>query len=144
MKKLFVAIVIGLALYGFLAHTPNVVPPQERQPYTADDPLTRAYRNRQSNVQVRGAGVVSRVFPDDTKGSRHQKFIVRLPSGQTLLISHNIDLAPRIESLHQGDTVEFYGEYEWNEKGGVVHWTHHDPTRRHVGGWLRHKGISYQ
>ncbi len=106
--------------------------------------LQNAYENRQSNVQVQGSGTVSHILSDDTKGSRHQKFILRLSSGQTILIAHNIDLAPRIATLQKGDTVSFYGEYEWNAKGGVVHWTHRDPRGRHVDGWLRHDGILYQ
>jgi hypothetical protein len=76
-----------------------------------------------NNTQVRGAGVVERTLSDDNDGSRHQRFILRLASGQTLLVAHNIDLAPRVANLRTGDTVEFSGEYEWNEKGGVVHWT---------------------
>ena len=74
----------------------------------------------------------------------HQKFILKLSSGQTLLISHNIDMAPRINSLKKGDTIDFYGEYEWNSKGGVVHWTHHDSRGNHVGGWLKHNDVTYQ
>ena len=106
--------------------------------------IKSAYENHQSDVQVKGSGIVIRILKDDNKGSRHQKFILKLSSGQTVLIAHNIDLAPRINSISKGDQVQFYGEYEWNKKGGVVHWTHHDPKGRHVGGWLKHKGSTYQ
>ncbi|HEY1042533.1 MAG TPA: DUF3465 domain-containing protein [Telluria sp.] len=103
-----------------------------------------AYEDRRSDVQVQGSGLVSRLLPDDNDGSRHQRFILRLESGLTVLVAHNVDLAPRIDSLQQGDEVGYYGEYEWNGKGGVIHWTHHDPRGSHVGGWLRHKGRTYQ
>ena len=69
---------------------------------------------------------------------------MKLDSGQTLLVAHNIDLAPRIDALEEGDTVAFKGQYEWNEKGGVVHWTHHDPDGRHPWGSLEHKGELYR
>jgi hypothetical protein len=84
------------------------------------------------------------MLADDNDGSRHQRFILEVAGGRTLLIAHNIDLAPRIAGLRAGDTVEFYGEYEWNDKGGVIHWTHHDPNGRHVDGWLKHRGRTYQ
>ena len=88
--------------------------------------------------------MVKKLLPDDNEGSRHQRFILSLPSGQTLLIAHNVDLAPRIPGLQVGDAVAFSGEYEWNSPGGVLHWTHHDPQRRHPGGWLQHEGKTYQ
>ena len=106
--------------------------------------VSRAWEQQLSDTQVRGYGVVEKVLPDDTKGSRHQRFIVRVGANHTVLIAHNIDLAPRVKGIARSDRVEFYGEYEWNEKGGVVHWTHHDPGGRHVGGWLKHDGTTYE
>ena len=109
-----------------------------------DSPIGRAFKNRTSNVQVEDAGVVTRILADDLAGSRHQRFIVRLKSGQTVLITHNIDVAPRVTGLKEGDSLRFYGEYVWNEKGGTVHWTHHDPDGKHVAGWVKHNGRTYQ
>ena len=97
-----------------------------------------------SGQQVQGAGMVLRVLSDDNDGSRHQRFILELSSGRTLLIAHNIDLAPRISSLSSGDSVSFYGQYESNPQGGVIHWTHRDPLGRHTAGWLEHNGRRYQ
>jgi cold shock CspA family protein len=119
------------------AYISNAVAADEQQ-------ISQAFSQQQSGIQVQSAGVVSRLLPDDNKGSRHQRFIITLSSGQTVLIAHNIDLAPRIDSLKTGDSVTFYGEYEYNDRGGVVHWTHHDPQGRHIGGWLKHQGQTYQ
>ncbi|MGH8204200.1 MAG: DUF3465 domain-containing protein, partial [Steroidobacteraceae bacterium] len=91
-----------------------------------------------------GEGRVSRILGDDSLGDRHQRFIVTLDSGQTVLIAHNIDLARRVEGLQVGDAVSFKGEYEWNDRGGVVHWTHDDQQGQHEAGWLRHRGRTYQ
>jgi hypothetical protein len=143
MKKLIVVVILGSAIYGFLNDNPDFTYFPVVQSQANDQQLTDAYQNRKSNLQVRGSGVVTRLLPDDLKGSRHQRFILRLSSGQTLLISHNIDLAPRINALKENDKIEFYGEYEWNAKGGVIHWTHYDPAGRHPDGWLKHHGVSY-
>ncbi|HQL50978.1 MAG TPA: DUF3465 domain-containing protein [Kiritimatiellia bacterium] len=113
-------------------------------PSSFDTVFADAYANRRSNIQVSGEGTVTKLLPDDNTGSRHQKFIVRLASGQTLLVAHNIDVAPRIGALRAGDRVQFSGEYEWSDRGGLVHWTHRTASGPHPGGWLRHGGRTYQ
>lgn len=110
----------------------------------SDELLAQLFSGGQSNVQVYGSGVVTSILSDDLDGSRHQRFIIELKSKQTLLIAHNIDLAPRIDGLNLNDRIEFFGEYEWNDKGGVIHWTHDDPEEIHVNGWIFHKNVIYQ
>ena len=153
MKRI-VAVAIAFAAVYFAAQS-GLLPRQHDDDSAAtnsrsaaaprtDGTLAVAFENHRSNVQVQGGGSVSKVLSDDNEGSRHQRFIVRLASGQTVLIAHNIDLAGRVSSLKPGDPVEFYGEYEWNERGGVVHWTHRDPQHSHVDGWIKHNGHTYQ
>lgn len=145
MRKLLLLAVAVSLIYGFVYEKGISIPLNiSLSSQSSDTTLQNAYKNRQSDLQVLGKGVVIKLLRDDLKGSRHQKFILKLSTGQTLLISHNIDLAPRINRLRTGDTVAFHGEYEWNSKGGVIHWTHHDPGGSHIGGWLKHKDKTYQ
>ena len=102
------------------------------------------YAEHASHVLVEDAGKVVKVLADDNQGARHQRFLVKVATGQTLLFAHNIDLAARVENVKIGDNVEFRGEYIWNEKGGIVHWTHHDPQGYHHDGWIKHNGSTYQ
>lgn len=106
--------------------------------------LQEAYDNHLSDIQVQGEGVVTRLLSDDLEGDQHQRFILRVSPKQTVLIAHNIDIAARVPSLNINDTVEFYGEYEWNVEGGVIHWTHHDPDGYHLDGWIKYSGNTYQ
>jgi len=106
--------------------------------------LEYAFNNQISNLQVEGEGIVAKVLRDDTEDIRHQRFILRISGEQTVLIAHNIDLAPRVENIKNGDKVKFFGEYEWNKKGGVIHWTHRDPNKKHVNGWIRYQDRQYQ
>lgn len=106
--------------------------------------LARAFAERTSDLEVEGQGTVAQLLTDDATGARHQRFIVQLISGQTLLIVHDIDIAPRVSSLQVGDTVSFKGEYVWNSQGGLVHWTHHDPTGSHEAGWIKCDGQTYE
>ena len=144
MKKILLVVAIAIVSYGIYQRNSDVQSSFSGHVSYNEDPIRKAYENRKSDVQVQGEGEVIRLLADDDDGSRHQKFIIRLSTGQTLLMAHNIDLAPRINTLSEGDRIEFYGEYEWNSKGGVIHWTHHDPNGNHVSGWIKHRGKTYQ
>lgn len=144
-KQIFLLSMLAIAYFGF----PETSSVSSNTPSTVyrnyhDKIIGNAFENQRNDLQVTGQGIVIRILPDDERGSRHQRFILQLASGQTLLIAHNIQLAPRIDKLSKGNKIEFKGEYEWSYKGGIVHWTHHDPLKRHADGWLKHNGRIYQ
>ena len=106
--------------------------------------LAELFATQKSDIQVQGKGTVIAILADDNNGTRHQRFIIKLANKQSLLIAHNIDLAPKIINLSIGDLIEFFGEYEWNDKGGIIHWTHYDPAGKHIDGWILHNDFFYQ
>jgi hypothetical protein len=110
---------------------------------TSNGEVETAFIEQRSGQWVETSGQVARLLADDNEGSRHQRFILDLGSGHTLLVSHNIDLARRLP-VTPGDQVALRGRYEWNARGGVVHWTHHDPDGRLQGGWILHEGTRYR
>jgi hypothetical protein len=147
MKRFVLPLAAAAFLYYGLTRNEAPAPPPAGAEISAaahGDPIADAYTSRRSDLPVTGQGTVVKLLPDDADGSRHQRFILRLDSGQTLLVAHNIDLAPRIDDLRPGDRISFHGEYEWNAKGGVIHWTHRDPGGGHEAGWIRHDGRIYQ
>lgn len=114
------------------------------QMHNDDGRIQQAFQEQKSNIQVQSRGLIKAILRDDNEGARHQKIILELSTGQTVLVAHNIDLAPRVDYLQKGDYIEFYGEYEYSAKGGVIHWTHRDPQHHHADGWLKYKGQIYQ
>jgi Protein of unknown function (DUF3465) len=130
------------------AARPAMQPAAEREVVSRQggsrDPAQDAFEQRASDRLIAVDGVVERILADDRDGSPHQRFIVRTPAGLSLLVAHNLDLAPRLDGLARGDRVTVRGEYEWNEKGGVMHWTHDDPQGRHEAGYIEWRGRRYQ
>jgi hypothetical protein len=164
MKRvILIAIVLG-AIYWLSTYPPQDTHTSDKRSSTSQMPATQsrplpapdaqtvspagsvadAYSRRLENVRVEDQGMVVKVLADDAQGSQHQRFLVRVNSGTTILIAHNIDLAPRVAGLQQGDRIRFAGEYVWSEKGGVVHWTHRDPAGRHAAGWIELNGQRYR
>ena len=142
IMKVILPLVYSLLLIFSLTACNDII--ESTPQISADDQILKnAYENKISDIQVHGLGSVTKELSDDTSGNKHQRFILKLTSGQTLLISHNIDISTKIDTLFVNDSVEFYGEYVWNSEGGLVHWTHHDPNHKHTDGWLKHKGIKY-
>ena len=105
--------------------------------------MKRTYQKSDSGSWIEGTGFVRRLLSDDNDGSRHQRFILDMRDGYTLLIAHSIDLACRVP-VRLGDRVRFRGMYEWNELGGLIHWTHHDPHGVEDGGYIRYRTKTYE
>jgi hypothetical protein len=102
-----------------------------------------AFTGHSNGVWLETRGTVLRLLADDNEGARHQRFILDTGNGLTVLVAHNIDLAGRVP-LAAGDQVDVRGRYEWNERGGVIHWTHRDPQGREAGGWIRKHATLYR
>ncbi|MGB5177565.1 MAG: DUF3465 domain-containing protein [Gammaproteobacteria bacterium] len=139
-RLLPVLLVLGLALYQYYQVEHARV---DDGLNGADNTVQLAYAAQQSGVWLETGGQVIRVLKDDNEGSRHQRFILELADGHSVLIAHNIDLAERIP-VRQGLSVTLRGRYEWNDRGGVIHWTHHDPEGRESGGWIMVDGTRYE
>jgi len=104
--------------------------------------LNKSFSKRDTGTWIEVTGFVKRLLSDDNDGSRHQRFIMDIGAGRTLLIAHNIDLVDRVP-LGLGDRVRVRGMYEWNDLGGLVHWTHHDPLGVEDGGFVRYRARIY-
>ncbi len=150
-KHLLVLLAMCVALSFSACRAPNSAQTQatEQQPAQTNTlpstsmdagAITEAFGAQRNLPQVQGSGVVTKVLKDDTKGLKHQKFLLKVSDNITILIAHNIDLAPRVADIKEGDVIEFKGEYIYTQKGGTVHWTHKDPRNHHQGGWLKHNG----
>ncbi|WP_205289356.1 DUF3465 domain-containing protein [Lysobacter sp. TY2-98] len=118
--------------------------PRGRDASSTGDSVLAAVRAHAQDAPVDGHGEVVRMLADDREGNPHQRFLLRLDDGTTVLVAHNIALAPRLDGLAVGDRVDFRGDYVWNPKGGALHWTHRDPHGSHRDGWLRWRGRTYQ
>ena len=150
MKKLFLILLAICLVLSFAAcHAPNNAQQLETSAVSSvanmdAGAILEAYDAHRNLPQVQGSGIVVKVLKDDTNGLQHQKFLLKVSDNITILIAHNIDLAPRLSDIKVGDAVAFKGEYVYTPKGGTVHWTHKDPRGNHESGWLQLNGKKYE
>jgi len=105
--------------------------------------VLEAQDKKKKKVEVSFSARVRKLLPDDTKGLPHQQFLLLLDNGSTVKVAHDTKYAPRVP-INEGDMLTIKGEYIWNRKGGVLHWTHHSDTPRHEGGYIDYNGQRYQ
>ena len=139
---LLAAVAYGLQHDRLQQNDPEVATPPPSAFADGEARVVSAFAREESNFVTDIEAQVTRLLADDEDGDRHQRFVLELAGGQTLLVSHNIDLAPRVP-VEVGDSVRIRGEYEYNPRGGVLHWTHRAGDRKHEDGWIEHEGVRY-
>ncbi len=107
-----------------------------------------AWRDGRSRIEVTATGSVARILGTRVGPSgSHEGFLLHLSGsaghGLTVRIEDNVDLTGPIP-LRQGEPVEVRGEYIYDERGGLIHYTHLDPRGRHDAGYVRALGRVYQ
>jgi hypothetical protein len=138
--------VLGTLTVGFLALLPLGCASQTQSlklGSPSDGEVLEAQAEHARKHEVTVTAPVSKLLPDDTEGIPHERFLIRLSNGSTVLVAHDTARAPRVP-VQAGDTITIHGEYIWNEKGGVLHWTHHSDTPYHPGGWIELNGRHYE
>ena len=144
LPSLFVLLLVLLALHQFTGPAADHKSQRlYRRNISGDQLIARAFKYKWENFKVQGEGRVVREWILNDVLPRHQEFIIRLASGQTLHVAHNLDRAPALPPLYMGDRIQFSGQYQYTPQGGLIHHTHKNPEGL-GGGWIRHKDHIYQ
>jgi hypothetical protein len=106
-----------------------------------------AWQQHRSPVEVTALGTVVKVLGIRSgRSGRHEGFLVHLSGNEshdlTIRVEDNVDLTGPIP-LRSGDSVELRGEYIFDPRGGILHYTHRDPRGRHPNGYVRVNGRTY-
>jgi hypothetical protein len=137
-----ILVVLALGTYVRL-HRPGTSPVDvsSAQRISCRD-VSLAFAARRSHVWLSFSGRVVKMLSDSPGPPTHQRFIVRCSSGMTVLVINDVDVGQRAPVQLQTH-VAVHGEYIWNVEGGLVHFTHHDPSGVAPGGWIVAGGREY-
>jgi len=108
-----------------------------------DSELVYAVQNRRDLLFVQGANVtVLQIMPDDNDGLRHQRWYVKLSSGESVFAVYNIDITARVP-IEVNQKMKLGGEFKWTNQGALIHWLHEDPKERRPDGYVEVGGRRY-
>lgn len=108
--------------------------------------VCRTYASQGSRQEVLARGTIAGMLGEaQGRSGVHEGYMVQLDGRCDLLvrIETNVGITGPIP-LHRGEPVIIKGEYEYTATGGVIHWTHHDPSGRHVNGYVQAAGKFYR
>jgi hypothetical protein len=107
-----------------------------------------AWREERSRVEVTAHGAVARILGERGGPSGpHLGLLLHLSGGEgrglTVRVEDNLDLTGPI-ALREGEAITVRGEYIYDPRGGLIHYTHRDPRGRHEAGYVEVDGRIYQ
>ncbi len=110
----------------------------------ADADLVRAVESNRNVDFVKASGMkVVEILQDDTHGSPHQKFKIRLSNNKIVIVISNLDMCVHIP-VQIGDSVGAGGQYiPTGPATGILHWVHADPSKRRPDGYVELNGHVY-
>ncbi len=113
----------------------------------ANGAVYKAWATHASRIEVTATGSVARILGTRVGPSGpHEGFLLHLRGsagrGLTVRVEDNVDLTGPIP-LAEGQSVEVRGEYIYDARGGLIHYTHADPRGRHLPGYVRANGKFY-
>lgn len=130
------AIVVGIVALR-LVNRGTSVEDARRAAAAGCSQVASAYDSRRSDLWLTMSAPVSRLLPNSYGRFEHERFILRCPSGQTVLIENDVSVGQRVP-VGPGDPVAVHGQYIWNPQGGLIHYTHRG------NGWILFRGKLYE
>jgi len=128
-------------LCAFLAVVAGCAPSGQAGSDAGNAAVYQSWAQQRSKVEVTASGSVAKVLGTRRGPSGvHTGFLLHLRGaegrGLTVRVEDNVDLTGQIP-IRAGDDVEVRGEYIYDPRGGLIHYTHRDPRGRHAGGYVR-------
>lgn len=113
-------------------------------PYQIDDAqIIQAQSQQARKVELTVTAPIKKMLREEDYREPHQRFLLMLSNGTTVLVANDLQYGT-YAPVQEGNVVRIHGEYIWNERGGVLHWTHKSDEPRHESGYIDFNGMRYQ